>query len=102
VQKSAYAELAGIPVALLGVGGYVSILLTLVRDGANARTATAALAYAGTGFSAWLTYVEVERLEAICIWCVTSAVCMTVLAVLATARVVRIDRWDASTRSISR
>ena len=105
VQKSAYAQLGGIPVALLGLVGYAAILLTLLRDGPDARTATAALAYAGTAFSGWLTYVEIERLEAICVWCVTSAVCMTVAAILATARVVTIGRWprpSASTRSISR
>jgi uncharacterized membrane protein len=86
VQQSEYAELAGIPVALLGLGGYVAILASLARDGESWRTATAFLALAGFGFSAWLTYVEVVKLEAICIWCVGSAICMTVLAVLSVAR----------------
>jgi uncharacterized membrane protein len=88
VQKSQYAELAGVPVALLGLAGYAGILLTLVRDGEAARGATALLAFGGFAFSAWLTYVEVVRLHAICIWCVTSAICMTVLAVLSAARFV--------------
>ena len=35
---------------------------------------------------AWLTYVEVARLDAICIWCVGSAVCMVLLAGLERAR----------------
>ena len=61
VQKSRYAELAGVPVALLGALGYVAILGSLARDGETARTATAFLAIAGLGFSAWLTYVEVVR-----------------------------------------
>jgi uncharacterized membrane protein len=87
VQQSEYAELAGIPVALLGLGGYVAILASLARDGEAWRTATAFLALAGFGFSAWLTYVEVVRLDAICIWCVGSAVCMTLLAGLSVARV---------------
>ena len=88
VQQSDYAELAGVPVAVLGLAGYAAILASLARDGEAWRTATAFLALAGFGFSAWLTYVEVVRLEAICIWCVASAVCMTVLAVLAVARVI--------------
>jgi uncharacterized membrane protein len=88
VQQSDYAELAGLPVAVLGLAGYAAILASLARDGEAWRTATAFLALAGFGFSAWLTYVEVVRLEAICIWCVASAVCMTVLAVLAVARVI--------------
>ena len=60
---------------------------SLLRDDETARTATAFLALAGFGFSAWLTYVEVGRLHAICIWCVGSAICMTVLAALSVARV---------------
>jgi uncharacterized membrane protein len=86
VQQSDYADLAGIPVALLGLCGYVAILVSLARDTDAWRTATAFLALAGFGFSAWLTYVEVVRLEAICIWCVGSAACMTLLAVLSVAR----------------
>ena len=87
VQQSDYAELAGVPVALLGLLGYVAILGTLARDGEAWRTATAFLALGGFGFSAWLTYVEVVRLDAICIWCVGSAICMTLLAGLSVARV---------------
>jgi uncharacterized membrane protein len=86
VQHSTYATLAGIPVALLGLLGYVGILVTLARDDEPARTATAFLALLGFGFSAWLTYVEVAKLEAICIWCVGSAICMTLLAALSVAR----------------
>jgi uncharacterized membrane protein len=86
VQQSRYAELAGVPVALLGLGGYLAILVSLLRQGEGARTVTAFLSLAGFGFSAWLTYVEVARLGAICIWCVGSAACMTLLAVLSVAR----------------
>jgi uncharacterized membrane protein len=88
VQHSRYAELGGIPVAVLGLGGYVAILLTLLRDDELARTATAFLALTGFGFSAWLTYVEIDRLNAICIWCVGSAICMTLLAILSAVRMV--------------
>jgi uncharacterized membrane protein len=96
VQQSEYAELGGLPVALLGVLGYAAILATLVRDGEAARTATAFLALAGAGFSAWLTYVEVFELEAICVWCVASASCMLMLAVLSAARILaaKEDRWE--------
>jgi uncharacterized membrane protein len=87
VQQSEYADLAGVPVALLGLGGYVAILASLARDGEAWRSATAFLALAGFGFSAWLTYVEVVKLDAICIWCVGSAICMTLLAALSVARV---------------
>ena len=86
VQKSRYASLAGVPVALLGALGYIGILATLLRDDESARMATAFLALLGFGFSAWLTFVEVDKLHAICIWCVGSAICMTALAGLSIAR----------------
>lgn len=86
VQKSRYASLVGIPVAVLGLGGYAAILASLLRDDDLGRSATAFAALTGFGFSVWLTYVEVARLDAICIWCVGSAVCMTALAVLSVSR----------------
>ena len=86
VQESRYAELAGVPVALLGLLGYAAILASLARDGDTARTVTAFLALAGFGFSGWLTYVELARLDAVCSWCVASAICMTLLAALAVMR----------------
>ena len=76
------------PVALLGVLGYAAILVGLAIDTEPARAATALLAFAGAGFSVWLTYVEVFTLEAICIWCVASAVCMVALAALSAVRMV--------------
>ena len=87
VQKSRYSELAGVPVALLGLLGYLAILAALARDGERERTLAAFVSLAGFGFSAWLTYVEVARLDAICIWCVGSAICMTLLAALSITRV---------------
>jgi uncharacterized membrane protein len=86
VQKSDYAKLAGVPVALIGLVGYLAVLVSLLRDGEAWRTATAFLSIAGLGFSAWLTYVEVAELNAICIWCVGSAICMTLLAGLTVGR----------------
>jgi uncharacterized membrane protein len=86
VQKSRYAELGGMPVALLGLIGYLAILASLVRDDEVARTVTAFLAIVGLAFSGWLTYVEVVVLEAICIWCVGSAICMALLAALSVTR----------------
>jgi len=88
VQQSEYASLAGVPVALLGMLGYAAILVGLAIDTEPARAATALLALVGAGFSVWLTYVEVFTLEAICIWCVASAVCMVALAALSAVRMV--------------
>jgi uncharacterized membrane protein len=89
VQTSEYAELAGVPVALLGLIGYPAILASLAVHGEAGRFAGALLALVGFGFSAWLTYVELFEIDAICQWCVASAVIMTALAVLTSLRFVR-------------
>ena len=87
VQASDYAEVLGVPVALLGLGMYVAVLalvaLRWVRPGPMVVTTatTFGLALAGTIFAGYLTYVELFVLEAICQWCVVSAV-LTVLLLL--------------------
>jgi uncharacterized membrane protein len=88
VQSSDYAELGGVPVALLGLIGYAAILASVAVPGDAGRFTGALLALAGFGFSAWLTYVELFEIDAICQWCVASAVIMTALAVLTSLRVV--------------
>ena len=86
VQSSPWAELAGIPVAVLGLAAYAAILASLALPEHAGRTVAAFMSLVGVGFSAWLTYVEIWELEAICIWCVGSAVCMVALAGLSAAR----------------
>jgi uncharacterized membrane protein len=89
VQSSHYAKLAGIPVPLLGLIGYASILGSLLVPDDTGRMATAGLAVVGFGFSLYLTYLELFVIKAICQWCVASAVLMTALAILAVIRLLR-------------
>jgi uncharacterized membrane protein len=86
VQSSRYAELGGIPVAVLGLVGYVGILASLGVPGEPGLVTGALIALVGFGFSAYLTYLELFKIHAICQWCVASAVLMTVLAVLTVTR----------------
>lgn len=80
VQTSQWSKLAGIPVALLGLIGYIGILSTLLApEREEARLATLGLTVMGFGFSAYLTYRELFSIHAICEWCASSAVIMTVL-----------------------
>ena len=83
VQSSPYAELAGVPVAVLGLAGYLAVLGSLALPD---RSVTAFLALVGFGFSAYLTYLELAVIHAVCQWCVASAVVMTALAAAAVAR----------------
>jgi uncharacterized membrane protein len=91
VQTSDYAEAFGIPVAILGLLMYVGILvLAVLRIARPALSGmlTAALftgTLAGLIYSAWLTYVEIWVLEAICQWCVVSAIItLAIVAIEAT------------------
>ena len=88
VQGSKYADLAGVPVAVIGLGGYLAILGSLALPGQLGRSATAFLAMAGAAFSAYLTYVELAVIHAVCQWCVASAAVITLVAGVAIARMV--------------
>jgi uncharacterized membrane protein len=57
VQKSGYSELAGIPVAALGLLAYAGLLGTALLNGDLGRVGGLFTALVGVGFSAWLTYV---------------------------------------------
>lgn len=90
VQHSPYARLFGIlPIGVLGVFGYLAILAAWVvrnlRSSPFTRLADLALfgmTLAGTLFSIYLTYLEPFVIKAVCMWCLSSAVIMTILLVL--------------------
>jgi uncharacterized membrane protein len=81
VQTSKYAELAGLPVAVLGLAGYAALLLALPIRGENGRLIRVAITAIGFLFSAYLTYLELFVINAICQWCVASAILMTALLI---------------------
>jgi len=86
VAASDYSELAGINVAVMGIVGYVAIGAAALVRGDAGRFAGFLLALAGFGFSAYLTYLELFVIDAICQWCVASAVLMTLLLAVNAAR----------------
>lgn len=80
VQSSEFADVAGVPVAFLGLGMYLGLLaMTAARRWMSAggpRVFTVwslTVAASGVGYSAYLTYIELFEIDAICIWCVGSA-----------------------------
>jgi len=89
VQTSDWSKLAGVPVALLGLIGYVGILISLFLPGDLGRASAFFLALVGFLFSGYLTYRELFSIHAICPWCVSSAVIMTLLTIVTGARLVR-------------
>jgi len=90
VQSSVYSKLAGVPVALIGLLGYIAILGSLlVPEGETSRLATMTFTLVGFGFSAYLTYRELFSIHAICEWCASSAGIMTVMMCLSVWRFLR-------------
>jgi uncharacterized membrane protein len=96
VQTSPYAEVLGIPVAFIGVVGYVVLFLVgLVglqpkfQEDRRVTTLLSVLATVGVGFTLYLTAIELFVLHAICRWCVGSAVIMTAIWALTLAGVIR-------------
>jgi len=79
VSRSSHSALAGIDVAVIGVLGYALLLATSLLRGDGARMGGFALALTGFGFSVYLTYLELFVIDAICHWCVVSALLMTLL-----------------------
>lgn len=88
VASSSYAHVLGINVAVFGLVGYVLLLATALLRGDGARMAGFGLALFGFGYSVFLTYIELFKIEAICQWCVASALLMTALLALNALRMV--------------
>ena len=85
VQESEYAELWGIPIAIFGLGMYLAVLgLGAARWRRPERhgiftLAAFALALSGALYAAYLTYLELFVIDAICQWCVASAILTVVI-----------------------
>lgn len=84
VQESEYAEIAGVPVALLGLGAYVVLLGLLLWDSVTARLAAAMLALVGLLFSLYLLALQLFVIDAVCVWCLANDVVIAPLLVLLT------------------
>jgi uncharacterized membrane protein len=88
VAKSSYSHVAGVNIAIFGIFGYVLLLASAFFFNDLARFGGFAVALGGFGYSVFLTYLEIFKIEAICQWCVASAVLMTILLLLNATRLI--------------
>ena len=91
VQQSRYATLFGfLPIGVLGLLGYLALLAAwltrkyLPKFAKPADIAFFGMAFFAVLFSLYLTYLEPFVIRAVCIWCLTSAVIVTLLLLLGT------------------
>ena len=95
VNQSGYSEVNGIPVAMIGVVGYLSILAIFyleTRPGffqENGSMLLFGITLIGFLFTVWLIYVEVALLKKFCPFCITSQIAMTLIFILTAIRAIK-------------
>jgi uncharacterized membrane protein len=86
VQSSPYADVAGVPVALLGLVAYLLMSATAVRPTATAAALGAALALSAFTFSAYLLVVQLAVIGDVCDWCLANDAIASLAGAAATLR----------------
>lgn len=89
VQSSSYSELVGIPVAVLGLVAYLTILMLVFLRGEAAHAALLSVALAGVAFSGYLLWAQAVPIGAFCDWCLASDAVMTGIALVSLLRLWR-------------
>jgi len=95
VNASRYSEVNGIPVAAIGVLGYLAILALHWLENKNEFLKTNGsmlffgISLIGFFFTVWLIYVETTLIKAYCPFCITSQVTMTLIFIISVIRVIR-------------
>jgi uncharacterized membrane protein len=96
VNSSRYSEtFGGIPVSLLGLLAYLTIIGIHALETRsrflkqNGNLLAFGLSLLGVLFSAYLTYVELYVIHAVCPFCVASAILITIIFILAIIRLIR-------------
>lgn len=105
VQASDYAQIFGVPVAILGIANYLAILgLWLIHRMASGKWRRWAgwglllLTVFGVLFSVYLTLLELFVIDAVCIWCLTSAIITTSLLLVVVWQLTREPARDTPQR----
>jgi uncharacterized membrane protein len=89
VQRSKYAELGPVPVALLGLVAYAALFALAWIRGEVAAFAATMIALTGAAFSGYLLWAQLGPIGAICQWCLANDAVMAALAVLCVVRLLR-------------
>lgn len=85
VQESEYADIAGGPVAVLGLVAYAIVLGLVAWDAPLARLGAATIALVGLLFSMYLLALQLFVIDAMCVWCMANDVVIAPALALLTA-----------------
>ena len=86
VQASGYAQLLGLPISLYGAGAFAAIFAASIIPRAWAAAAALAIAVASVVFTLYLKYVELFVIDALCRWCLVSAIAAVACLALSARR----------------
>ncbi len=89
VQHSQYAHLGPIPLPVFGLVGYMLLFVSACLPGQRARAAGMVFTVVAIAASIVLTYIELQVIHAVCIWCVASAICAFFHVIVNSTRYVR-------------
>lgn len=87
VLSSEYATVIGIPVALFGLGYYLALLVLSRLGTKQALGLQLLLVSLGLLASAYLIYLQLEVIGAICIYCMASAIVTAAIWILTIATI---------------
>ena len=93
VNHSRYAEVHGIPVAVLGIAGYAAIAVLAV---ARRRWLLLCAAVGGLGFALYLSHIEAHVLHVWCLYCVISQGIIAIIFLLSLVDAIRAARTRAA------
>lgn len=98
VNRSSYSTIFGLPVALVGILGYLAILAfaTVYREKAETPFILILASAGGLGFSLYLTYIEAHVLQAWCLLCLSSLAIIVVESILSAVLCARAYRRASS------
>jgi uncharacterized membrane protein len=82
VQRSHYAVLLGVPVAVFGVATWLVVLGLVIWDTPLARLLVAAIALVSVAFAIYLVVLQLAVIDAVCVWCIANDVVLVPLLAL--------------------
>jgi uncharacterized membrane protein len=99
VNRSTFSEFRGVPVALVGLLGYLLLLVLSARVGRSVTVVRFAAAIIGLGFALYLAYIEAYVLAVWCLLCIGSLAMISAITMLAGVAVWKIKRNGTETNA---